>query len=683
MTTVAFHLLALQLFCWFGWTVFQTLRQTSSTIPDASNTATTPALVPRSIEAWLATIVPILALVVALPLYSQAILHLTNTSTLAILSLLVYLPGMLLPSTHDPQVSTNSHYFRTTIFVLAIATILAFDYRVSVSGLIFGVLGVGLFAVLRTLDARLDRSAETRPTRFTQLVAVTLALLIAIGLALACENTPPAFFRLAQDSWVKHVTMVVNPLFTAIALQLGGSTTALMPNDRRTEKTDEMISATRTVAALVCFFMAIRQSTIVSPVQLLAYFAAVMCLGSNVELLFSLAFRPILNYLGYLPVHGDEKSADRDDVSYHLVDMDDQSTRPSDPKHSPSKHRSRESWPNPLIAICWLVIICRSTYDLFPTSTSTTQAYLDTQYHATSGFDIVISMYNEPVSELIKTITLATSIPAIADRHPRLYIYIKDAHADTQPIHSSLTDLDLDPQITTLPNIGREGHTYLHHILTHWDDLANHTLFLQAETHNPRETGPRIRDYYAADTGMLPLSFVGNTCPCGPARQNASTALSAADPTDPANGPTPPLCADRTWSDTSGLIQRVYLRAARLSTCPSPSTQIALSYKGQFIASAARIRGVERALYAELQDLFENETSWVHAAPYVGKGWREDVGQEMSAPVFGFVMERMWGALLQCGDAEVVRRCPSLLAGWRLGGRRGDCQCLDREFVEA
>ena len=30
-----------------------------------------------------------------------------------------------------------------------------------------------------------------------------------------------------------------------------------------------------------------------------------------------------------------------------------------------------------------------------------------------------------------------------------------------------------------LPNVGREAHTYLHHIVTNWDNLAEYTIFLQ------------------------------------------------------------------------------------------------------------------------------------------------------------------------------------------------------------
>mmetsp|Transcript_6741 Transcript_6741/g.14718 ORF Transcript_6741/g.14718 Transcript_6741/m.14718 type:complete len:716 (+) Transcript_6741:260-2407(+) len=45
-----------------------------------------------------------------------------------------------------------------------------------------------------------------------------------------------------------------------------------------------------------------------------------------------------------------------------------------------------------------------------------------------------------------------------------------------------------------LPNVGREGHTYLHHIVHNYDDLASWTVFSQAETptqgYYHRSTGP-------------------------------------------------------------------------------------------------------------------------------------------------------------------------------------------------
>lgn len=43
------------------------------------------------------------------------------------------------------------------------------------------------------------------------------------------------------------------------------------------------------------------------------------------------------------------------------------------------------------------------------------------------------------------------------------------------------------PVVYNIPNIGREGHTYLYHICSRYNQLANRTFFLQAEwiSHNP------------------------------------------------------------------------------------------------------------------------------------------------------------------------------------------------------
>ncbi|ORY53619.1 hypothetical protein BCR33DRAFT_711006, partial [Rhizoclosmatium globosum] len=71
----------------------------------------------------------------------------------------------------------------------------------------------------------------------------------------------------------------------------------------------------------------------------------------------------------------------------------------------------------------------------------------------TKTFDIVISHYEENIHNL------TTSIDKI-----RRHSQFKDPY-----------------RVILLPNVGREGHTYLHHIETYFNDLADHTLFMQAE----------------------------------------------------------------------------------------------------------------------------------------------------------------------------------------------------------
>lgn len=66
--------------------------------------------------------------------------------------------------------------------------------------------------------------------------------------------------------------------------------------------------------------------------------------------------------------------------------------------------------------------------------------------------------------------------------------------------------------VKRLPNVGRESHTYLHHILTNWDALADVTLFITGST---AELLPRWRKteavvLHASRTGSsaFPVDFV-------------------------------------------------------------------------------------------------------------------------------------------------------------------------------
>lgn len=50
-------------------------------------------------------------------------------------------------------------------------------------------------------------------------------------------------------------------------------------------------------------------------------------------------------------------------------------------------------------------------------------------------------------------------------------------------------DLDSFFNVVKLPNIGREAHTYLHHIITNYDNLPENTIFLQGAIDN---LGPNV-----------------------------------------------------------------------------------------------------------------------------------------------------------------------------------------------
>lgn len=61
-----------------------------------------------------------------------------------------------------------------------------------------------------------------------------------------------------------------------------------------------------------------------------------------------------------------------------------------------------------------------------------------------------------------------------------------------------------------LPNIGRETHTYLHHIVNNYDKLADYTIFLQGNPHDhadliPNNTNDKCAEFI--NTLSTPLTF--------------------------------------------------------------------------------------------------------------------------------------------------------------------------------
>lgn len=264
---------------------------------------------------------------------------------------------------------------------------------------------------------------------------------------------------------------------------------------------------------------------------------------------------------------------------------------------------------------------------------------LDQEYVPQSPVEIVLSMYKEPIDEVDKLIGNLKSMPGLSDA--RVTIYIKDGEANSTLV-SQQTGAD---HATTLPNIGREGETFLNHIINRWDTLARQTVFLQAGIHNPREFFTHISNYYSrSQTGFLNLGWSGAVCNCED-------------------------CGDRfSWDDNVHLFPRIYNRIYNSTTCDN----VLLSYKGQFIVSAARIRGIDKDIYYDLWKAFVDKEGWAHQAEFL-----QGRPDSMSAPDFGYTMERIWNLLFQCSTSDVAWKCPSLVSKWRIGGDISDCQCFD------
>lgn len=297
-----------------------------------------------------------------------------------------------------------------------------------------------------------------------------------------------------------------------------------------------------------------------------------------------------------------------------------------------------------IMAFSWsLSILSTLSVNSIPPSLAPT---LDFAYKPTSRFDIVVSMYDEDPASVKRMLDSISKTNPLSTITPNIIIYTKDSSADLE----ALKDATGATNVTLLPNLGREGGTYLHHMVHNWDTLAEQTLFIQAHAHNARELLPRINSYLVPETGMLSLGFTGITCDCE-------------------------TCEDRHgWKDTFNLMPSLYSQIYPGQKCEN--TPLLLSYKGQFIASARRIRGVKKMVYEDMLRAITSTDGWSHA--------KDKVVGEMSEvdtpdnPFFGFTMERVWGLLMQCAtDGGVAAKCPSLLSGMSRGGDVRDCQCVD------
>ncbi|KAL1800392.1 hypothetical protein ACET3X_000734 [Alternaria dauci] len=271
------------------------------------------------------------------------------------------------------------------------------------------------------------------------------------------------------------------------------------------------------------------------------------------------------------------------------------------------------------------------------------EPHLDLQYEPIGPLEVVISMYKESTEDVAALIAKLESMSQMSKA--LVTIYLKDSEADERQIKQETNA----HEVIKLPNVGREAETYLNHIVNRWDSLAERTVFLQADVHNPREFYPFFERYFRANqTGFLNLGWAGILC-------NSDD------------------CGDkRGWQDETSLFPDIQSRIDN-----SHPENVLLSYKGQFVVTAARIRGIDKSIYDDLWQLLVDENSWAHQESYL-----QGRPDSMSQPWFGYTTERIWNLLFQCSDMDVAWRCPTLLSGWRPGGSIADCQCFDSELVE-
>ncbi|KAL0258293.1 hypothetical protein SLS55_007467 [Diplodia seriata] len=611
-------------------------------------------------ERWYHGLPTAICAAAALPLFMQAILHWVNLSTLALMPAFAYLFCEIWTTISTKQSSIWIKFLEVILQAACCAVILYDEYRLSPQG-IFCTLMAMLFTGLAMGFSKSPRPSfmESFSSRRSPSLITTAAVSFFITFiwCIRIEETLKAAEHILD---VDPMVLGLNVGSTVAAVLFGDSFIVpisvedhFSPDTSRQRVLIAQVSASFGFTAIVGFassYLTMRSYATV--LQAGAFCLAVVCIINGPRpaeeqdrtmyqtTLYDLErFQPSLVSL-------DSEGLDDDDSSpaQGLLGNETEADR-----FDYERWMSKIDTPSVLSIAAYAVIILTWIGFLacnFVSSSDVSEpiAQLDLAYEPTHSFDVVISMYKEPIEAVTSIMEGLSAIPAIAERSPRLFLYTK--MEDMGP--SNITELQEATnayKVIHLPNVGREGETYLEHILINWDSVAKHTLFVQADVHNPREFFNRVQDYYSPNTGMLSLGFSGKSC-------------------DTAN------CGDRwSWYEDSSLLNDVCKRVGG-EACKN----ILLSYKGQFIVSAARIRAVERELYEDLKTAMTDPDSWAHKEPWLNG--RED---SLNAPRFGYTMERLWSVVMQCSTEEIAWRCPTLLSRTRRGGDLTDCQCMDPE----
>ncbi|KAL8276895.1 hypothetical protein RQP46_010723 [Phenoliferia psychrophenolica] len=165
--------------------------------------------------------------------------------------------------------------------------------------------------------------------------------------------------------------------------------------------------------------------------------------------------------------------------------------------------KSRRTYLFALVPVAlWYLQTATNLVSPLPRSPSPVCTYLSTHPAACDGqqlgsVDVVFSYFMEDINDARHAIEHILALNFISIRKPRVYLYNKGSRSPEELARALPVD-----EVIELPNVGREGATYLHHILSRYnssvqamtvalsqspplarvddpDGLADHTFFFQ------------------------------------------------------------------------------------------------------------------------------------------------------------------------------------------------------------
>ncbi len=267
--------------------------------------------------------------------------------------------------------------------------------------------------------------------------------------------------------------------------------------------------------------------------------------------------------------------------------------------------------------------------------------------------DLVFSYYDEDMDAFREHVDNIRKVPFVAERETRVFVYNKGPRRPAELVDK--LGLSAADAVVALPNLGREGATYLEHILAHYNDtvdvlagavgglaptregaktFAAHTFFLQPHFAWHWIAQPRI-ERVEADTGFAHF---------GPMMKN--------------------WCGrdDRGVGDYPFVKELFNIFVQDL--CPPEG--VLTAWSAQFVVSKRRILAHPYQRYAKVAGLMEApEGHWLHGT------WGPNNSGGPSNPTFGHSLERAWPLIFGCTDPNIAETCPDDKHD------RAGCQCFD------
>jgi len=252
------------------------------------------------------------------------------------------------------------------------------------------------------------------------------------------------------------------------------------------------------------------------------------------------------------------------------------------------------------------------------------------QRYASGAMDIVVAYYRVlDADDFRGRLIKLPRLKPLAGLRKRGYVYIKHANTAVANVSWLAHEWRFPTTFKHLANVGREGHTYLSHIVEHYDDAdaAEYVFFTQENIEYRLEyMNAHLARFRGNCTGFLGMDV---TYQCSCARCYECTK--------------PAYCASQRarQPEIYALVSGELCAGGFLATM-----------HGEFIVSQRRIHARPKAYYEYLLGLFEaNASHFLHgpsdnAFPY-----------NAVDPPLGYVMEPLWSVMFNCHRPSPTQTC--------------------------